>query len=172
MSNTDLSINQELNMAKAESRIRLVLQDHVGKLSFVSSVITCIICTLFFKPYTENIAKTVANNQSSFASFSLAVFGILLTHKSIVLSIDKEKHFGLKKLNQKQAMMTRFRKMLNYPMWLSLCVFFASSTATVYKEKQEMIFCVILPLGISLGFQLVRFLLIFEIVFEKSISND
>lgn len=101
--------------------------------------------------------------------FATTILALLITHKSIILSTDKQRHDGLKKMLSSDGLSQRFFSYLNYPMYLSIVIILynllCEFKGSIYSEY------IIIFLTTWLLFQIIRFLMIFNIVFEKSISK-
>ena len=107
--------------------------------------------------------------QSISLMIAVVILGSLITLKGIVLSIDVNKHEGFKKLLQYKKWKDAFFKYMNCCIYHSIiligynilceinCIFY-NSTLIIFSS-------------IYLILQTIRFLYVFNVVFEKSIDN-
>ncbi len=110
-----------------------------------------------------------SNLKDRIFNFSMAMFAILITHKSIILTIDKNNHKGFAKLSQERDFVIRLFTYLNnciYNSFFIIFYIFICSFINVLLKNEIILFCTSL-----LIFQTFRFLLIFSTIFEKTISN-
>lgn len=111
----------------------------------------------FFKSFT-NISTIIAT----------AVIAFLVTHKSIILAIDKEKHIGFKKLLKADKMTKRFFNYLNYPVYTSIVIVMYNICLNLFQVK--ILDLLGLFLVCLLILQVIRFVYIFNVVFEESLK--
>ena len=144
------------------------IRKHAEKFAplIVSLFIVFIFCKFdyFIKP-----TPLFERGQSISLVVAITIFATLITHKGIVLSIDKEKHKGFEKLLKYPDLTKRFFNYMNYCIYHSIFLI----CYNVLCEFNSNIFIVPLIMfsTIYLILQSVRFLYVFNVVFEKSIKN-
>lgn len=132
----------------------------------VISIVIVFLCYIFGF-VSQDI--TFDRGQSILLVIAITIFATLITHKGIVLSIDVNKHEGFKKLLLYPEWKNTFFKYMNCCIYYSVlligyniiceinCIFF-NATLSIF-------------LSIHLILQTIRFLYVFNVVFEKSINN-
>ncbi len=132
-------------------------------------LVTSIVIILILLRYNLVSVSNFERGQSMSLMISAFVLGSLITLKGIVLSIDVNKHEGFKKLLQYKRWRDAFFKYMNCCIYHSIiligynilceinCIFY-NSTLIIFSS-------------IYLTCQTVRFLYVFNVVFEKSINN-
>jgi divalent metal cation (Fe/Co/Zn/Cd) transporter len=111
----------------------------------------------FFKSFT-NISTIIAT----------VVIAFLITQKSIILAIDKEKHIGFKRLLKADKMTKRFFNYLNYPVYTSIVIIMYNICLNLFQVK--ILDLIGLFLVCLLILQVIRFVYIFNVVFEESLK--
>jgi hypothetical protein len=107
--------------------------------------------------------------QSISLVIAITVFATLITHKGIVLSIDREKHKGFEKLLRYPELTKRFFDYLNYCIYHSVILMLYNVLCEFYSSLFYSPF--VMFSTIYLICQCARFLLAFNAVFKKSIQN-
>jgi len=132
-------------------------------------LVISIVIILILLRYNLVSVSNFERGQSMSLMISAFVLGSLITLKGIVLSIDVNKHEGFKKLLQYKKWRDAFFKYMNCCIYHSIiligynilceinCIFY-NSTLIIFSS-------------IYLTCQTVRFLYVFNVVFEKSIKN-
>ena len=124
----------------------------------------------FFKPIdTESISESFKESDILLI-IATSLLAALITHKSLILSMDD--HKGFKKLLTGEKISKRFFSYMNCVIHTSI-LFIIYSILTKFFDK---LFCLefVLFLSVWLIAQFIRFIRVFNIVFEKSIllKND
>jgi hypothetical protein len=151
---------------KTKDKIKIAIE---YCLPLLATIVIFLVCN-FFKIFdtTNNLEPFSLTSSMSFI-FSTAVITILITHKTIILSIDKDKNDGFKALLNREKMYNRFLSFLNRPLYASIGVagynIFCDVIKSVYDSRISFF------LNVLLLFQLIRFLYIFNKVFEKNIKS-
>lgn len=132
-------------------------------------LVISIVIILILLRYNLVSVSNFERGQSMSLMISAFVLGSLITLKGIVLSIDVNKHEGFKKLLQYKKWRDAFFQYMNCCIYHSIiligynilceinCIFY-NSTLIIFSS-------------IYLTCQTVRFLYVFNVVFEKSIKN-
>lgn len=137
---------------------------------FAPLIISLFIVFIFYKfDYFCNQDPLFERGQSISLVVAITIFATLITHKGIVLSIDKEKHKGFEKLLKYPDLTKRFFHYMNYCIYHSILLI----CYNVLCEFNSNIFITPLVMfsTIYLILQSARFLWVFNVVFEKSIKN-
>ena len=105
-------------------------------------------------------------------TLAIVIIAFLLTHKSIILTINNEKHAGLKKLLKADKMTKRFFNYLHYPIYTSILIIIFTIIHFVFNsvEFHQIETWIYLYLTFLLIFQAIRFFIVFNIVVIKSLK--
>lgn len=129
-----------------------------------------VISTTLFSNFKSNLinSKQLESFCESqiFLIISTVILGILITHKSIILTMENNK--GFKKLLTGQEITNRFFKYLNNTIKTCILIIIYNFVIMIYKDIP---FCAEMQffLFILLVSQFIRFIRVFDIVFEKSL---
>lgn len=147
-----------MNLSMKFMKIRLFIQEYTPV--FISILITLL---AIFKKI--NLEFTNATSSSSFI-LSGIILGLLITHKSIILTIDKEKNSIFKKIEENKVLKKRFYSYLNNTLFISIILI----TYNIICDFNKIVYnsYIIIFLISFLISKLIRFILIFNSIFEKN----
>lgn len=132
-----------------------------------------VFCSILFLNFKLNLMTSdqlkIFCESDIFLIVSTVILAILITHKSIILTMENNK--GFKKLLSGKKITDRFFKYLNNTIKTCLFIMLFNFVIMIFKSIS---FCAEfqLFLFILLIFQFIRFIKIFDIVFEKSLVSE